>query len=189
MEPPPGEITRLLQELRDGNREAEAKLVPLVYDELHRLAAAYMRRERPDHTLQPTALVHEAYLRLAKERKSPWSNRADYYGAAARVMRHILVDHARKRLAGKRPPPGQRVHWDEVLDFSEERSREVVAVDGALKRLTELDPPLSRLVELRFFIGVSVEETAELLGSSTRQVKRDWSAAKAWMRGQIGAKI
>jgi RNA polymerase sigma-70 factor (ECF subfamily) len=184
MEPSPGEITRLLNELRSGNREAEARLIPLVYDELRRQAAFYMRRERPGHTLQPTALVHEAYLRLVEQREVP-QNRAHFLAVAAQLMRRILVDYARARQAEKRPPGGQRISLDHALVFSEDRSGELVALDEALGRLTQFDPGQSRIVELRYFGGLSVEETADVTGLSTRQVKREWSFAKAWLRREL----
>lgn len=180
-----GEITALLVELRRGNQDAEAKLIPLVYRELHRLAAHYMRRERPNHTLQPTALVNEAYLRLAAEPERNWQDRAHFFGFAARLMRQILVEHARARQAEKRSAFAQKVSLDETLGFSRERPRELIALDDALKCLEQLNPRQSRVVELRFFGGLSVEETAEVLGTSARTVKRDWNVARAWLLGQL----
>lgn len=184
MEPSPGEITRLLNELRSGNREAEAHLMPLVYDELRRRAAYYMRGERTDHTLQPTALVHEVYLRLVEQREVP-QNRAHFLAVAAHLMRRILVDHARARKAEKRPTPKQRISLDQALVFSEGKSDELIALDEALGRLAQWDARQSHIVELRFFGGLSVEETAEVTGLSPRQVKRDWSVAKAWLHGEL----
>lgn len=181
----PGEITRLLNEVTNGDRAAEAKLVPLVYQELHRRAAYYMRRERANHTLQPTVLVHEAYLRLVEQKSASWQNRTQFYAVAATVMRHVLVDYARKRWARRRAGTNETVRLDEALVFSPEKSSELVALDEALNRLAKLDPRLSRIVELRHFGGLSVEETAEALGLSTRQVKRDWSVAKAWLKGEL----
>jgi RNA polymerase sigma-70 factor, ECF subfamily len=184
VEPSPGEVTRLLNELRNGNRAAESRLMPLVYDELRRRAAYYMQYERPDHTLQPTALVHEAYLRLVEQRDVP-QNRAHFLAVAAQLMRRILVDHARARQADKRPAPEQRISLDKALIFSEEKSSELLALDEALSRLAQWDPRQSRVVELRYFGGLSVEETAEVVGLSGTQVKREWSHAKAWLRGEL----
>jgi len=181
---PPGEITRLLDELKNGNRDAETRLVPLVYDELRRRAAYYMRGERPDHTLQPTALVHEVYLRMVEQRETP-QNRAHFFALAGKLMRRILVDHARAHGSAKRGAAEQAVQLEEGFVFAEQRSGELVALDEALQRLAQFDPRLDRIVELRFFGGLSVEDTAEVLGISTRTVKRDWNAAKAWLRGEM----
>lgn len=188
MGPPSQEITRLLAQLREGHSEAEAKLVPLVYKQLHRLATSYMRHERPDHTLQPTALVNEAYLRLIAQENREWRDRAHFFGVAARLMREILVDHARARRAGKRGGLAEKVSLDDGLEFSLEKSRELVALDDALRDLERFDPQQGRIVELRFFGGLTVEETAEVLGISARTVKRDWSVARAWLHGQLSAK-
>jgi RNA polymerase sigma factor (TIGR02999 family) len=184
MGPSPGEVTRLLNEIRNGNHAAQAKLMPLVYKELRRRAAEYMRRERPDHTLQPTALVHEAYLRLVEQREVP-QNRVHFFAVAAQLMRRILVDHARARRAGKRPFSERAVAFDQALVFSENQSEELVALDEALRRMEQKDPRQGRIVELRFFGGLSVEETAEVIGLSTTQVKREWSHAKAWLHGEL----
>jgi RNA polymerase sigma factor (TIGR02999 family) len=181
----PGEITQLLVELRGGNPDAEAKLIPLVYEQLHRLAAHYMRHQRPDHTLQPTALVNEAYLRLAAQPETSWQDRAHFFGVAARLMRQILVEHARAQQAEKRGGLVQKFSLDEALEFSPERSRELIALDDALENLAQLSPRQSRVVELRFFGGLSVEETAEALGTSPRTVKRDWQVARAWLHGEL----
>lgn len=185
MKASPGEITLLLVELRRGNSDAEAKLIPLVYEQLHRLAAHYMRRERPSHTLQPTALVNEAYLRLAFQRATHWQSRAHFFGVAARLMRQILVEHARAKRAAKRGPFVQKFSLDEALEYSQDRSKELIALDDALKSLDQLDARQSRIVELRFFGGLSVEETAEVLGISPRTVKRDWNVARAWLHGEL----
>jgi len=184
MESSPGEITRLLDELKNGNRAAETRLIPLVYDELRRQAAYYMRGERPSHTLQPTALVHEAYLRMVEQRETP-QNRAHFFALAAKLMRRILVDHARGRRSAKRGADEQAVQLEEGFIFAEERSGELVALDEVLQRLAQFDPRLDRIVELRFFGGLSVEDTAEVMGISPRTVKRDWNAAKAWLRGEM----
>jgi RNA polymerase sigma factor (TIGR02999 family) len=147
-----------------------------------------MRGERPDHSLQPTALVHEAYLRLIQQERVEWRNRAHFFGVAAQLMRRILVDHARARLTAKRGAAEPAVQLDESSVFAEERSAELVALDEALQRLAQFDPRLERIVELRFFGGLPVEDTAEVLGISTRTVKRDWNAAKAWLRGDMTQK-
>jgi RNA polymerase sigma factor (TIGR02999 family) len=162
--------------------------MPVVYAELRRLASGFMRGERPNHTLQPTALVHEAYLRLIEQKRVEWRNRAHFFGVAAKLMRRILVDHARARLTAKRGAAEPAVHLQEGLVFAEERCGEFVALDAALERLAQFDPRLERIVELRFFGGLSVEDTAEVLGISTRTVKRDWNAAKAWLHGEMTQK-
>jgi RNA polymerase sigma-70 factor, ECF subfamily len=181
----PGDITVLLSELRAGNRSAESRLMPLVYSELRRVARRYMRNERPDHTLEPTALVHEAYLRLVGQREINWQNRAHFFGVAAQLMRRILVDHARARKAEKRGGHESKLALDEGLAFTEEKSAELLALDEALTRLSQRDPRLGRAVELRFFAGLSEEEAAEVLGISTRTVKRDWQTARAWLYKEI----
>lgn len=184
---PPGEVTQLLKELSVGNREAEEKLFPLVYNQLRRLAAARMRRERPDHTLQPTALVHEAYLKLNEQRKVSWKNRAQFYAVAARVMRRILIDHAREIKASKRGG-GQKIPLEAWMAYSADTSGELLAIDQALTRLAERDPRPSQVVELRFFGGCSEEEIAGILGISVRTVKRDWRIARAWLYTELGNK-
>jgi RNA polymerase sigma-70 factor, ECF subfamily len=181
LEPAPGEVTRLLGELRRGSPDAEAKLVPLVYEHLHRLASHYMRRERPDHTLQATALLNEAYLRLVSQKATEWQDRAHFFGVAAHLMREILVDHARARQARKRGGHVETFALEEAHDLSTGKSRELVELDDALRSLEEIDSRQCRIVELRFFGGLTVEETAEVLGISPRTVKRDWTAARAWL--------
>jgi RNA polymerase sigma-70 factor (ECF subfamily) len=188
MQPSSAEVTRLLVELRNGNPEAEAKLIPLVYQHLHRLAASYMRGERPDHTLQTTALVNEAYLRLVPQKETGWRDRAHFFGVAARLMREILVEHARARHAGKRGGKVEKLSLDQSLEFSPARSRELIELDDALECLGRLDPQQARVVELRFFGGLTVEETAEVLGISPRTVKRDWAVARAWLHGELSGK-
>jgi RNA polymerase sigma factor (TIGR02999 family) len=188
MQPSSAEVTRLLVELRSGNPEAEAKLIPLVYQHLHRLAASYMRGERPDHTLQTTALVNETYLRLVPQKGTGWRDRAHFFGVAARLMREILVEHARARRAGKRGGMVEKLPLDQTLEFSPERSRELIELDDALKSLKQLDPQQARVVELRFFGGLTVEETAEVLRISPRTVKRDWAVARAWLHGELSGK-
>ncbi|MDQ6708007.1 MAG: sigma-70 family RNA polymerase sigma factor [Acidobacteriota bacterium] len=186
MEPSPGEITLLLTQLRRGQTEAAAALVPLVYRELHRLAAAYMRRERPDHTLQPTALVNEVYMRLVQQRDIDWQSRAHFFGVAAGAMRRILVDHARAHRAQRRGGGAQKLELKESLVFSEAQSDDLIALDEALSRLQTWDPRQSRIVDMLFFGGLTQEEAAEVLGISVRTVKRDWSVARAWLYGEMG---
>ena len=179
------EVTQLLIRLTDGDRAVLDELLPLIYGELRRVAAGYLRRESPGHTLQPTALVHEAYLRMVDQTQVRWQNRAHFLGVAAQMMRRILVDHARSRQADKRGGALPKLSLDENIDVSDERSSELVALDEALRKLAEIDPEKSRLVELRFFGGLSVEETAEVLGVSAPTVKRHWRLAKAWLYGQV----
>ncbi|MGH9433128.1 MAG: sigma-70 family RNA polymerase sigma factor [Terriglobia bacterium] len=181
----PGEITLLLAQLREGHRQAESKLMPLVYKELRRLARRYMRAERPDHTLQPTALVHEAYLSLVGQRDKNWQNRAHFFAMAAQQMRHILVDHARAHLAEKRGGDQAKLELDEALAHSPQQKMEVLALDEALDRLAQRDPRQAQTVELRFFGGLSEAEVAEVQGVSTRTVKRDWTVARAWLYKEI----
>jgi RNA polymerase sigma-70 factor, ECF subfamily len=183
------EVTRLLGELRNGNPEAEAKLIPLVYKHLHRLAAGYMRGERREHTLQATALVNEAYLRLVAQKRREWKDRAHFFGIAARLMRQILVEHARARHAAKRGGTFQKLlPLDQELEVSAVRARELLQLDEALESLTRLDPQQARVVDLRFFGGMTVEETAEVLGISPRTVKRDWAVARAWLHGELSSR-
>ena len=181
-----GEVTMLLGELRLGNKAALVRLMPLVYKELRRVAGRQMRDERPGHTLQPTALVHEAFLRLVDQDHADWQNRAQFIGVAGQLMRRLLVDHARRRHAAKRGIP---VTLDEGVfhDGGEaDHTDEVLAVDEVLDRLEALDPRQARIVELRYFGGLSVEETAEAMGVSPRTVKSDWAMAKGWLRSQLG---
>lgn len=176
----------MLAELRSGNKEALAKLIPLVYDELHRLAEHYMRNERVGHTLQPTALINEAYLRLASAEKANWQHRAHFVAVAAGTMRRVLIDHARKQKAAKRGGKQAALPLEDSPEFlSEERSEELIALDEALTRLQELDSRQSQVVELRFFGGLTVEEAAEVLGISPKTVKRDWAVARAWLHGEM----
>ena len=178
------DVTVLLTALTKGNQEAASRLIPLVYNELRRLASRYMRRERSDHTLQATALVHEAYLKLV-EQQVDWQGRAHFFGVAAQMMRRILIDHARGHLRDKRGGGERPVPLDEALVFSPEQSSELVRLDQSLERLAKLDPRQSKIVELRFFGGLTVEQTAEILGISAKTVKRDWSVAKAWLHGDL----
>ena len=184
----PGEVTLLLAEMKRGNSEALPKLIPLVYHELKRLAAHFLRAEREGHTLQPTALVHEAYLRLAGQ-TAAWQNRAQFMGVAAQLMRRILVDYARQRVAAKRGGGEIRVELETCeIGVGVEDSENMLAVDGALARLAVLDPQQARVVEMRYFGGMTVEETAEALAIAPRTVKREWALAKAWLRVEISSK-
>jgi len=185
MTPSPSNVTQMLHDWSDGDREAFDKLVPIVYEELRRQAVRYLRRERPGHTLQTTALIHEAYIRLIDQTNVRWQNRAHFFGIAAQLMRRILVDHARSRQAAKRGGSDIKVPLEEAIIASEGREVDLVALDEALERLAAIDPQQSRVVELKFFSGLSVEETAEVLGISPRTVKRDWNVAKGWLRREI----
>jgi RNA polymerase sigma-70 factor (ECF subfamily) len=179
------EVSQLVLDWADGDQGALDKLMPLVYDELRRLAHLYMGREHPGHTLQTTALVDEAYLRLADQTHTHWKSRAQFFGIAAQLMRRILVDHARSHLYAKRGGGARKVALDEVAVLSPERGADLIALDDALERLSSIDPRKSRVVELRYFGGLSVEEAAKILGVSTITVKRDWLVAKAWLRREI----
>ena len=181
----PSEVTQLLLDWSNGDKAALDKLMPLVYKELRRLAHHYMRRERPGHTLQTTAIVNEAYLGLIDQRNVQWQNRAHFFGIAAHLMRRILAEYARSRRYAKRGGGAHRVSLDEAMTVSEERASEMVAVDDALTTLAEIDQRKSQIVEMRFFGGLSIEETAEVLGVSPGTVMRDWTLAKAWLRREI----
>jgi len=180
MKPEKGDVTQLLNEMAKGDSGAAEKLLPLVYTELHRLAASYMRRERPDHTLQATALINEAYLRLSKE-NAEWNSREHFIGMAANVMRHVLVDYARAHNAQQRDGGMKRVEMQDDLAIATEKLEEVLSLDEALKTLESLHPRQGKVVELRYFGGLSVEQIASLLGVSPRSVKRDWSLARIWL--------
>jgi RNA polymerase sigma factor (TIGR02999 family) len=187
MTPSPHQVTQLLKDWGNGDQTARDQLMPLVYDELHRLAHRYMNRERPGHTLQTSALVNEAFVRLVDQRDVHWQNRAHFFGIAAQMMRRILVDYARNRRYAKRGGSARQVTLDEALIVSEERTAEVVALDEALNTLATMDQRKSQIVELRFFGGLSIEETAEVLGVSPGSVMRDWTLAKAWLRKEMTA--
>jgi RNA polymerase sigma factor (TIGR02999 family) len=187
MDRAPGEVTLLLREITEGNQHALDRLMPLIYGELHRLAARCMRQERADHTLQPTALIHEAYLKLVGRRTVKWESRAHFFAAAAQLMRRILMDHAKHHLRAKRGGAPQKISLDEVYLFSEDKSAGLVALDASLARLAITDPRQSRIVELRYFGGLTIEETATVLDISPKTVKRDWSVAKAWLYGDLKA--
>jgi len=182
MEAAPEEITQLLINWRHGEKAALDQLMPLVYEELRRLARAFMGKERPNHTLQTSALINEAYLRLVDQDEPNWQNRAHFFAVAAQIMRHILVDHARGYGYEKRGAGAQKVGLDEVTVLSAERARELVALDEALTNLATVDPRKSRIIELRFFGGLNIPETAEVMELSPTTVQREWRAAKAWLR-------
>ncbi|MEO8660474.1 MAG: sigma-70 family RNA polymerase sigma factor [Bryobacteraceae bacterium] len=184
-EPLPNEVTELLRRLSAGDRSAENELLPHVYGELKRLAVVQLRRERPGHTLQATALVHEAYMRLAINKPIPWHNRLHFLAMAGKLMRQILVDHGRRRNAEKRGGPEERIPFDDNIDVSDEQCVLVTGLDDALKRLAKEEPRKAEIVELRYFGGLTEEEIAELLGISVRTVKRDWALAKAWLYGEL----
>jgi len=181
----PNGVTQLLVAWSDGDVAARDELMPLVYDELHRLAHRYMNHERPGHTLQTSALVNEAFIRLIDQKDVDWQNRTHFFALAAQMMRRILVDHARSRQYLKRGGDARQVSFDETMMVSHERVDEVIALDDALKNLAQFDQRKSQIVELRFFGGLSIEETAELLKVSPGTVMRDWTLAKAWLRKQI----
>ena len=180
------EITQLLIRWRDGDRSALDELMPAVYDELRRMADRYMRGERKGHTLQTSALVNEAYLRLAGHDQMQWQNRAHFFAIAAQAMRRILVDHARRRGNQKRGGDVQKVNLDEAAAVTTERDAEIIALDEALVELAKVDPRKARMVELRYFGGLSVEETAQVLGVGHATVMRDWGMARAWLLRELG---
>lgn len=186
MESERGQVTDLLIRFRHGDRLAEAQLIPLVYDELRRLASRYLNRERGDHTLQPTALVHEAFIRMVNEDQPDWQNRAHFFGVAARLMRQILVDHARRRQSLKRGGSRERTDLDEkFMVYSPEKSAELLALDDALDRLAHQDERQSRVVEMKYFVGLDIDDIAKVLDISPRTVKRDWTMAKAWLHQEM----
>jgi RNA polymerase sigma-70 factor, ECF subfamily len=184
MSTPAGEVTGLLKAMSRGEPDAGEKLLPLVYTELHKLARSYMRKERPSHTLQPTALINEAYLRLAKG-SIDWQSRGHFIAIAATVMRRILVDHARAHLATARGGKLQQVEWQETFGLPAERSRELLALDDALDELETLNPRQAKVVELRYIAGLGFEEIGEVLNISPRSVKRDWAVARVWLFREI----
>ncbi|MBV8816833.1 MAG: sigma-70 family RNA polymerase sigma factor [Acidobacteriaceae bacterium] len=185
MSEPPQDVTALLLQWGSGDNAALEKLTPLVYDDLRRLARSYLRSERSEHTLQSTALVHEAYMRLIDQRHVQWQNRAHFFGISAQLIRRILVDHARAAQAEKRGGGAPKLSIEEGLAATGQRDFDLVALDDALRQLAELDPQQARIVELRYFAGLTVEETAEVMQVSTATVKRDWVVAKAWLRREI----
>jgi RNA polymerase sigma factor (TIGR02999 family) len=179
------DMTELLLRAARGDKQAEADLIARVYRELHRIARAYLRNERPDHTLQATALVHEAYLKLVAQREIDWKNRAHFFGIASQTMRRILVDYARQRNAEKRGGGGTNLSLDEGLVISDDQCDLVAELDTALLKLGELNERQAKIVELRFFSGLTEEEIAKVLGVSSRTVKRDWTTARAWLYGEL----
>lgn len=182
----PEGVTQLLLKWSNGDRAALDELMPLVYDELRRLAGGYLKRERSDHTLQPTALVNEAYLLLVDQRHAHWQNRAQFIGVAAQMMRRILVDHARAHQAVKRGGPNFTVALSQADYLASRADVDLLAIHDALDRLAAIDPQQSRIVELRFFGGLTIEETAEVLKVSHATVERDWKMARAWLRRELG---
>jgi RNA polymerase sigma factor (TIGR02999 family) len=182
-------VTELLKCWRQGDSTALEKLLPLVYDELRRIAAQQLRRERPNHTLQPTALVHEVYLKLVGQHRIEWQNRAQFYGVAAQLIRRILVDHVRNRRTAKRGGGAVTLALQDAVFEPARQDIDLVKLDDALLSLATKDEQQSRVVELRFFSGLSIEETAEVLGISPSTVKRDWAAAKAWLYRDMSTRI
>jgi RNA polymerase sigma factor (TIGR02999 family) len=181
----PQDVTGLLVRWRTGDREALDALTPLVYDELRRLAKSYLRRERPDHTLDGTALVHEAYMRLVDQRNVEWRNRNHFFALAAELIRRILVDHARARIAAKRGGANVKLSLDEALAPADEKDLNILALDDALVALAKADSQQSRIVELRYFAGLTIEETADVMEISPATVKRDWTTAKAFLKREM----
>ncbi|MBL8212288.1 MAG: sigma-70 family RNA polymerase sigma factor [Bryobacterales bacterium] len=185
MPDPNHDVTLLLSELKSGRAEAAEQLLPLVYQELRRIAGAYMRRERSNHTLQATALVHEAYMQLVDQTRVDWKNRAHFFGVAAQLMRRILVEHARAHHAQKRGGNASKLSLDDVINHFPDREVTLVALDDSLKELERLDPRQSRIVELRFFGGLTTEEVSEVMGISTATIEREWRSARAWLHTQL----
>jgi RNA polymerase sigma factor (TIGR02999 family) len=183
---PSDKITAFLTDLHNGDENATSRLMPLVYAELRRIAAACFAHERPGHTLQPTAVVHEMYARLIKPRAGPWKSRAHFFAIASRAMRQVLVDHARAHHAKKRGASVKTIDLAEAIAYSPERSTHLIKLDETLHRLEELSPRQGRIVELRFFGGLTIKETAVVLGVGVTQVKEDWTLAKAWLQRELG---
>jgi RNA polymerase sigma factor (TIGR02999 family) len=181
----PNEITQLLIAWNQGDQGARDELTPLIYDELRRLARGYLRRERPGHTLQPTALVHEAFLRLIDQSQVNWQNRAHFFGAAARLMRQILINHAEARRAAKRGGEAERVSLNDVDHSAPAQEIDLIALNEALTNLERIDPRQGRIVELRYFSGLTIEEIAEVMNVAPVTVKREWIAARAWLRREL----
>lgn len=183
--PEKADITQLLNKAQSGDKDALDRLLPLVYNELRRVAAHQLKNERGDHTLQATALVHEAYLRLLEQKEVDWRNRAHFFSIAAEMMRRILVNYAVQRNAQKRGDGAAKISLDEIVSFDNGQNFDLVALDEALKKLSEFDADAARIVELRFFGGLTIEETAEVLGVSDSTVKREWRMAKSWLKSQM----
>jgi RNA polymerase sigma factor (TIGR02999 family) len=184
----PGEVTSLLGKLGSGQAEISARLIALVYKELRAIAGRCMRNERPGHTLQPTVLVHEAYLRLAADTSVQWESRAQFFGFAAQIMRRVLLDYAREHRALKRGGAVARISLDDVFLVSEDQLENVLTLDESLQRLAAVDSQQSRIVELRFFAGMTLEETSQVVGMSTATVKREWNHAKAWLHRDMSGR-
>jgi RNA polymerase sigma factor (TIGR02999 family) len=182
---PERDVTSLLVRWGNGDANAFDELAPIVYDELRKLARSHLRRERPDHTLQSTALVHEAYLRMIDQQAVSWQNRSHFYGIAAQMIRRILVDYARAKQTKKRGEALPKIAFDEAVGAHASEDLDLVALDDALKALAEIDPRQSRIVELRYFAGLSIEDTAEVLQVSPATVKRDWTVARAWLKREL----
>jgi RNA polymerase sigma-70 factor (ECF subfamily) len=178
-------VTQLLSEMQSGKTGAADELLPMVYQELRRIAGSYMRRERADHTLQATALVHEAYLQLVDQTRVDWKNRAHFFGVAAQLMRRILVEHARSHHAQKRGGDASKLALEEVINYFPQKEMTLVSLDDALHELERMDPRQSRIVELRFFGGLTTEEVSEVMGISTATIEREWRAARAWLHSQL----
>jgi RNA polymerase sigma factor (TIGR02999 family) len=181
----PSDVTQALVALSDGDATALDRLLPMVYDELRRMAERELRRERPDHTLSPTALVHEAYLKLVQLDRISWQGRAHFFGACAKAMRRILISYARMKKAGKRGAGAEHVPVDNVMVAADAPPQDLIALDDALTRLEQLDERQARVVECRFFAGMDVKDTAEALGVSQATIKRDWTAARAWLNREL----
>jgi RNA polymerase sigma factor (TIGR02999 family) len=188
MESAANEVTQLLLDWSNGNKTAMEKLLPLIYGELRRIARNYLNREREGHTLQTTALVHEAYLKLIDQRSVHWQNRAHFFAIAAQAMRRILLDHARRHVTEKRGGEGRKISLDDAESPSLSPDENLIALDHALNKLAEIDPQASRIVELRYFGGLTVEETAEVMELSPRTVKREWAMARGWLYRAITGK-
>jgi RNA polymerase sigma-70 factor, ECF subfamily len=185
----PAEITVLLHRIRDGDRAAESILVPLVYDELHRMARVVFTGERPGHTLQATALISELYMRMIRNTPVDWQSRAHFYRSAARTIRRVLVDHARATNAQRRPPPGQRIEFDDVYVYSEDRAYQLVEIDEALCQLAKWDARQAEVVDLHHFGGFTFAEIARILRVAETTVKEDWRCAKAWLRANLTTRV
>ena len=179
------DATQILKEWSEGDKDAPARLMPLIYEELRRRAAEYLRHERPDHTLQATALVHEAYLKLIDQNRVDWKTRAHFCGVAAQLMRRVLLEHARRHNAAKRGGKLEKLHLDETRELSDERAPDLIALDDALKSFTSTYPREGEVVELKFFGGLSIEETAEVMKLGHATVERDWKMARAWLRRKL----
>jgi len=189
MKPAPKEVTLMLQQLNSGDQDVLSKLVPLLYNELRRLASYHLRRERPNHTLQTTALVHEAYLRLVNQNQVVWKNRSHFFGVAAQLMRRILVDYARSHHAAKRGAHAEKISLEDVAVVSRDNLGELLALDQILSRLAAFDPQQAKIVELRVFGGLTVEEIADVIEISPATVKRDWSVAKVWLTRELRTQV